>query len=323
MKQELVRAKLPAAAGVPGVYADLRDLIALQHRARGFSFLPRQPLQSLLSGRHASRMRGRGLDFDEIRQYLPGDDIRNIDWNVTARTGKTHTRVFTEERDRPALLLVDQRIAMFWGTEHAMKSVIAAEVAALAAWRVVDQGDRVGALVFDDEDIVEIRPQRSRDTVMQILRTIVDKNHALHAGAGTKSNPAMLTRVLRAAARLAHHDALVAVISDFDGADDEAAKVVQRLNHTGDVICALVHDPSALALPEDGRVVVSDGDLQVEVEGQGARRLASFSKGRIERVLDWQRRPGVPVLAVSTAEPAAGQLRRMLGAAPRPTGGGR
>lgn len=323
MKPGLVRPKLPDAAGDPGVYVDLRELIALQHRARGFSFLPHQPLQSLLAGRHASRMRGRGLDFDEIRPYLAGDDIRSIDWNVTARTGKTHTRVFTEERDRPALLLVDQRIAMFWGTKHAMKSVIAAEAAALAAWRVIDQGDRVGALVFDDEDIVEIRPQRSRDTVMQILRTIVDKNHALRTGDGTKSNPAMLGRVLQAAARLAHHDALVAIISDFDGADDAAAKVVQRLNHTGDVLCALVHDPSALALPEDGRVVVSDGDLQVEVEGQASRRLAAFSKGRIERVLDWQRRPGVPVLALSTAEPAAGQLRRMLGAVPRPFRGRR
>ena len=93
-----------------GVYVELDELIRLQFKARGFSFLPRQPIHSLLSGRHASRMRGRGLNFEELRDYLPGDDPRTIDWKVTARTGTPFVRVYTEERDRPALLVVDQRI---------------------------------------------------------------------------------------------------------------------------------------------------------------------------------------------------------------------
>ncbi len=97
-----------------GVYVSLDDLIRLEHKARGFSFLPRYAITSLLSGRHASRLRGRGLNFEEIRAYLPGDDIRTIDWKVTARTRKTHVRVYTEERDRPAILVVDQRMSMFW-----------------------------------------------------------------------------------------------------------------------------------------------------------------------------------------------------------------
>ena len=149
----------------PGVYATLADLVALQYRARGFSFLPRQPIHSLLAGRHASRLRGRGLNFEEIRRYLPGDDIRQIDWKVTVRTRKTHSRVYTEERERSVLLVVDQRITMFFGSVKNMKSVTAAETAALAAWRVLAQKDRVGALVFNDSKVVEIRPQRSRATV--------------------------------------------------------------------------------------------------------------------------------------------------------------
>ncbi|MGD8898369.1 MAG: DUF58 domain-containing protein, partial [Acidobacteriota bacterium] len=104
--------------------------MALEYRAEGYSFLPRQPVHSVLAGRHASRMRGRGLNFEEIRGYLPGDDIRTIDWKVTARTREPHVRVYTEERDRPALLLVDQRQSMFFGSRRAMKSVVAAEVAA-------------------------------------------------------------------------------------------------------------------------------------------------------------------------------------------------
>ena len=125
-------------------------MIRLQWAARGFNLLPRQPLHSALAGRHATRIRGRGLDFDELRAYQPGDDVRSIDWKVTARTRKPHTRVYTDERERRVLLVVDQRLAMFFGTRVQMKSVTAAELAALLAWHVVDAGDRVGAVVFDE-----------------------------------------------------------------------------------------------------------------------------------------------------------------------------
>src|SRR5215831_5840844 len=149
-----------AQTGMPGVYVDLEELIALEYGGRKVSFLPRQPVHSLLSGRFASRMRGRGLNFEEIRDYRPGDDIRSIDWKVTARLRKPHVRVFNEERDRPTLLVVDQRLSMFFGSRRAMKSVTAAEAAAISAWRVLGAGDRVGAIVFNDREIAEFRPRR-------------------------------------------------------------------------------------------------------------------------------------------------------------------
>ena len=96
------------AAPTDDVYTNLKALVRLRHSARGFSYLPQQPLRSLLAGRKRSRLRGRGLDFDELRHYRPGDDIRTMDWRVTNRTGKPHVRVYTEERDRPALLLADE-----------------------------------------------------------------------------------------------------------------------------------------------------------------------------------------------------------------------
>ena len=129
-----------------GVYADLRSLVQLQFKARGFSYLPRQPVHSVLTGRHSSRVRGRGLDFDEIRRYLAGDDIRTIDWKVTARTRKPHVRVYTEERDRPQLYVIDQRLSMFFASRGRMKSVVAAELAALGAWRAMAVGDRAGGV---------------------------------------------------------------------------------------------------------------------------------------------------------------------------------
>src|SRR4051812_25450138 len=206
-------------ASVPGVYVGFDDLLALEHRGRRVSLLPRQPVRSLLSGRYASRMRGRGLNFEEIRDYRGGDDVRSIDWKVTARLQKPHVRVFNEERDRAGIVVVDQRLSMFFGTRLAMKSVTAAETAAIAAWRILGAGDRVGAVVFNDSDIADTRPQRSRRTVLQVLNAIVAQNQVLGIGRGIVRAPAMLNRALDRVRRVAPHDATVVLISDFDGAD--------------------------------------------------------------------------------------------------------
>ena len=140
-------------------------------------------MSSILSGRYASRLRGRGLNFEEIRRYLPGDDIRTMDWKVTARTRSPHVRVYTEEKDRAVVLVIDQRINMFFGTRDKLKSVTAAELAALGAWRAVAVGDRVGAVIFNDTELVDVRPQRSQKTVMSILGTIIRMNHELQVDA--------------------------------------------------------------------------------------------------------------------------------------------
>jgi len=303
----------------PGVHVTLEDLMLLQHRTRGaFSFLPRQPVHSLLAGRHASRIRGRGLDFEELRGYLPGDDVRTIDWKVTARTGKTHVRVFTEERDRPALLVVDQRLAMFYGTRKNMKSVTAAELAAAGAWRVSDVGDRVGAVVFDDTEVREVRPHRSKRTVLQILHLLVEKNNALRADSAVRPDPSMLNRALQGVARAVKHDYLVAIISDFDGADEETTRMVTQLAQHNDVLAIPVHDPSSTEIPSGARLVVGDGELQVELElGKAStrRRLAEMADRRLASVMAWQDNLGIPVMPVSAGEDSLDQLRTLLGRA--------
>lgn len=298
------------------MYADLPHLVALQFKAKGFTFLPRQPVHSVLSGRHASRIRGRGLNFEEIRAYRPGDDVRSIDWKVTARMRAPHSRVFTEERDRPVLLLVDQRIDMFFGTRRYMKSVTAVEAAALSAWRVLSVGDRIGALVFNDERIEEIRPHRSRRRVMQILEAVVRMNHALRVDAEIQPRPDMLNEALESALRIAGHDYLVTVISDFDGTDGDTERMLQLLAVHNDVLAVLVHDPSATHLPRSGDLVATDGRLQFELPlGKDATRrdVLELARGRIARVLGWQQGYGIPVLPLETAEEVAPQVRRLLG----------
>ncbi len=318
MHESVLPQRPPAAAsGDTRVYADLARLVALKHLARGFSFLPRQPVQSVLSGRHASRIRGRGLEFEEIRGYRPGDDVRSIDWKVTARTRQPHTRVFTEERDRPVLLLVDQRAAMFFGTRHAMKSVTAAEAAALGAWRALGVGDRVGALVFGDAACDAIAPRRDHATVLRILRAIVARNCALNAGMPVTDGAPMLNRMIESATRLARHDHLVVVISDFDGADDATRDMLKRLAVHNDVLCVPVYDPSAENLPRSGDLRVSDGRLEVLLplgSGRVHREVADFASGRIAAILEFPRSIGVPVLPLSAGEDATAQVLKLLGA---------
>jgi uncharacterized protein (DUF58 family) len=318
-RESIIPSVRPRDGGEPaakGVYADLHSLVQLQFKASGFSFLPRQPVHSVLTGRYASRVRGRGLNFEEIRRYLPGDDIRNMDWKVTARTRKPHTRVFTEERDRPQIYVVDQRLSMFFGTRVAMKSTTAAEMAALGAWRAFSVGDRVGALVFNDSEITEIRPHRSRQRVMQILQAVVEQNHKLKVDAGVEPGPEMINRVLEKVYRLVGHDYLVGVISDFSGADEDTRRWLTKIAEHNDVILALVYDPFQLELPERGRMVVGDGQLQVELdvgETKTQRAISKIFPGRLKHMREIFSKLAVPVLPISTVEGVAEQVRHLLG----------
>ena len=303
----------------PRIRIDLAHLRGLQGDAKALSFLPRQPARSVLNGRHASRLRGRGLNFEELRDYMPADDVRSIDWKVTARTGKPHVRVFTEERDRPALIVVDQRMSMFFGSVLNMKSVTAAECAALAAYRILDQGDRVGGIVFGDQTLAEIRPQRSKAALNRFLTALADANGLLSADA-LDVEPIPLNRVLQSVARIAPRNHIVIVLSDFDGIDDQTHRLVSGLARHNDLVFGLVSDPFAHELPAGLKLVVSDGTLQAEIDTSDARthrRLAEIAGGRLAEILDWQRSLGVPVLPLSSAEDSLSQMRRLMGLRPR------
>lgn len=301
----------------PRIHTDLAHLAGLEARARGFDFLPRQPVGSVLSGRRASRLRGRGLEFEELRAYLPGDDVRAIDWKVTARTGTPHVRVTREERDRPALLVVDQRQSMFFGTVHAMKSATAAEIAALAAWRILGQGDRVGGLVLTDTALASVPAGRSRSAVLRLLDRIADANLALSAEApAVPDAAARLDAALAEAAQIVTHDWLLLVVSDFDGASDATLRILTGIARGNDLVLALVHDPAAHETPDTGRIVVGDGRLQVELDLGDARvrrNLAATGGERIAKLLAWQERLDAAILPVSAGEPTVPQLLRLFG----------
>ena len=310
-----IRSKLPESDRPRGVYANLDELIRIRFKARDFSFQPQQPVNSVLSGRYASRLRGRGLNFEELRHYLPGDDIRAMDWRVTARTRNPHVRVYTEEKDRAVLLVVDQRLNMFFGTRDRMKSVTAAELAALGAWRALDVGDRIGLVVFNDTDVVDIRPKRNQQTVMSILSAVLRMNHQLRIGSGVEPGPERLNEALTKAVRLAPHDVLVVVISDFFGADERTGRLAAQLAAHNDVLGLLVHDPMRLD-PVGRNISVSDGTLQMPLNLADRRvreTIVNDYRDEQQRITHFLRRLSAPLFLISNEGDVVEQVRRLLG----------
>lgn len=304
----------------PRIHVDMAHLRSLSGRARRISFLPGQPARSILNGQHASKLKGRGLNFEELRHYTVGDDVRTIDWKVTARTNTPYVRVYTEERDRAAMLIVDQRMSMFFGSEKNMKSVTAAEAAALAAFRIKDKGDRVGGIVFTDDDMVELRPKSSHRAVNHFLSELARANCALDANTPPVT-PMPLNRPLEAAARIAKPGSMVMIFSDFDGMDDDTERLLRGIAQHSDLILFTVSDPMSQELPKDLEIIVSDGELQVQINAGDdtvRSRLQEFSSGRLTTLLSFSRKYGIPVVPLSAAQETLPQLISLLGGLRRP-----
>ncbi|WP_081847955.1 DUF58 domain-containing protein [Microbulbifer sp. HZ11] len=297
------------------IHVDLSHLQSLEDAAESLNLLPRQPTRSVLAGRHASRLRGRGLNFEELREYRPSDDVRAIDWKVTARTGEPHVRVYTEERDRPTLIVVDQRMSMYFGTRFAMKSVTAAETATLAAFAVLSQGDRVGGIVIRDDGLFSQRPKRCRTALTRFLSELARANCALHADA-PPATPTSLDTVLQAVANIARRDHLILLISDFDVIGPASDRLLAGLARRNDVILMPVSDPSGEVMPKGFVSAISDGDQQATLDTNigdihtAMNRLNRERRAAIER---WQHHYGIPLASLSAGAETLPQLHRLLG----------
>lgn len=299
------------------VTIDIDELLLLKAEARGFSFLPKQPVGSLLAGRHTSRLRGRGLAFEELRHYHAGDDVRTIDWKATARLRTPHVRVFAEERERPVLVLVDQRSPMFFGSRRAMKSVVAAEIAALAAWRVLDVGDRVGGIVFNEDEMVNLRPNRGPTQALRLFHEITRLNQRL-ADREPVSGEISLNGVLEAAVQQAKHDHLIVLITDLDGADERTTELTTRLSIHNDVMVVAVYDPLGAQLVGSPGMAAIDRGTHWKIPSGNSFQEA-FRSEFAELLAQWQkifRDLKIPILPISTATPVIDQIHELLGAQP-------
>jgi uncharacterized protein (DUF58 family) len=238
-----------------GIHLSAPELIALKPRCNALILPMHRPAASALAGSYRSRFRGRGVDFVESRNYMPGDDIRNMDWRVTARTGKAHTKIFQEERERPVLVVVDASSSLYFGTQKCLKSVAAGQLAAAIAWTAVRRGDRIGAFLLAPDDHRELRPAGGRRGAMRVIQGLVDwlDPETAHAGVGALS--VSLERVRHAV----RPGSLVIIICDFFNLDEQCHRHLSRLRQHNDVIGCQVMDPAEQSLPT-GRFPISDGD---------------------------------------------------------------
>lgn len=296
------------------IFVSLQDLLAKEHSAQGFSFLAKkQKVRSVLGGKHASKLRGRGLDFEEVRNYVAGDDIRNIDWKVTARTQKTHSRVYSEEKEKPTLIVVDQTKSMFFGSQDKMKSVVAAELAALASFKILKEGDRVGGIVFADNGIDIISPKRNRKNILRFFEHIVNRNNELK-----DSKPAnhkeTSTTVFNKIRNIVTHDFLIVVISDFRRYSKDVIKNIAQMAQNNDIILAKVYDPLERDIPKT-KMVVGDAVKQLNVDGKNKKIQQEFSDGFDKDFQDFEsemKKHRIPVLKFDTVNPVDEQLKNML-----------
>jgi uncharacterized protein (DUF58 family) len=281
-----MRVRAPASQSGSPVAIELAELIALGDCLLPASWQGGRRLATRQGG-YRSRFRGRGMEFAEVRAYLPGDDVRSIDWRVTARRGKVHTKLFHEERERPVLIALDYRRPMFFATRGRFKVVQASHLAALFAWQALARGDRIGGFLFSEERNLELRPQRGKQAVLQLLRQMVNDpvwQRPLHRPFAPRQR---LAATLQRLQRVARPGSLILLLSDFSQWDERVEQQLAQLNRHCELGLVHCYDTLEEELPPAGSYRLSDGerdlsivtsDLAARVEYQNnfARRLEAL-----------------------------------------------
>jgi len=257
------------------VQIDLRRLVALR-AAPGQGLPSQRRVTAAQTGGYLSRFRGRGMEFAEVRAYQPGDDVRSIDWRVTARRGKVHTKLFHEERERPVLLALDYRRPMFFATRGRFKAVMASELTALLAWRAQARGDRVGGFIFSDEGQVESRPAGGRRGVLRLLRQMVADPAWQRPPHAPFEPQQRLARTIQGLRRVTRPGSLVLLLSDFNQWDDEVEKQLALLARQAQLALYFLYDPLEMELPRAGSYRLSDGDRDLCISTDQAALRAGY-----------------------------------------------
>ncbi len=276
-----------------GAYASLTTLQGLRHLAKQCQ-VPSSHSRALLGGQHKSRAISRGMEFEEVRQYQPGDDIRSIDWRVTARTQITHSKRYSEEKEKPIVTAVDQRLSNFFGSQHCFKSVYACHLAALINWATLQAGDRSGGLVIGTKDIQETRAVRSHKTVNRWLQQLSLANQQLSSTPSSLTEPhfsEFLERVIRST----QTGTQVFIISDFYDLDEQCEKRLFQLARHHYVTLLWVVDPLEEKLPNSGKVQVSNGQSQqtLWLDGQEIHAFWRQHQAKEQRLSELCQRLGI------------------------------
>ena len=264
-----------------------------------------------MAGSTLSKFRGRGMDYAESRIYTPGDDIRTIDWRVTARSGKTHTKLYAEERDCPVITLVDFSPSLYFGTKEAFKSVIAARLAATVAWTAAFNSDRIGGILLTPKERFNLRPLAGRKGVLALIHALVKATQT-----PVTENPASsLEEVLHHGLRTIRPGSRIFLISDFYHHDQNLEQNLSRLRRHNDLILCQIIDPLELTAPPPGLYNISNGRDQAQLNTKTAAVRKAYNEKFNQRRKDLSHIAGnlkIPYLKVVSGDDIAGIMRRGL-----------
>ena len=297
----------PAARANPpaeGIRPDCDELIRLRLRARELVLRSRQPARSVVAGGHRSRLRGRGMDYLESRGYQAGDDIRNMDWRVTARSGRAHVKVYQEERERPVVLMVDLGPGMFFATHGAFKSVIAARAAALIGWAAVQGGDRVGALLYNGVHR-ELRPRGGQRGALRLIRALVESADPAREQTATEDS---LNAALLRLRRVARPGSQIFIFSDFYAANGDSKQHLQFLRRHNDIVACQILDRLELEAPPPGRYPIRYGMRESILDTRSRDRRQAWLEhfaARRHAVETLMQESAVPLVRLNTADDVA------------------
>lgn len=298
-----------------GAYSDLAQLLRLRFAAQDLKLFAKRPVRSLLTGGERTRFRGRGIDFEEVRLYQPGDDIRAIDWRVTARTQVPHTKIFREERERPVFMVADQRATMFFGSQRCFKSVLCAHICALLGWAALGNSDRVGGLVFGDHTQRDIRPRRSKHAMLELLHQLQDYNHRLQSPI-PPADGVKLVDILADTRRIAKPGCALFIVSDFHDFDAACEQQLFELARHTDVTLVHVFDPLERQLASNAILTISDGQSRCRIPANERRFQQAYHENYQKHLQDLTRscqRLNLSLLSYATNDDIQHLLRERFG----------
>jgi uncharacterized protein (DUF58 family) len=286
------------ADNVPGISIEVEDLVRVRGHLSGLSLANIRRRASYRSGAREIRLRGRGMEYEESRAYVYGDDVRTMDWRVMARTGEAHTKIFAEEKERRFLLAVDLSASMYFGTRFSFKSWAAAQVAAHVGWLASFAGDRIGGLIVSPESHNEVRPGKTRSGLLGVF------HHLAQAGnipVPADTSPNRLNFLLREIDRVVKPGSIIALITDFIGIDNESLEILSTIVRHNDINCYWVHDDTEVNAWPGGHYRVQAGsrkfgfDLSGQASDNWLRQWQQDHRGRIEAMASKLNIPLIPI----------------------------
>ena len=301
-----------------GVELTLAELLQLELRVR-HATTPRY-VDAPGGSQYRTRLKGRGMDYDETRSYQPGDEIRHMDWRVTARTGKPHTKVFRAERERPVLLLIDQTLPMFFGSRHALKSVLAARLFARALWRALAGGDRVGARIFSEHGAQQFTPSHRRSLAIHVLNQIVQSHQQqLHSPKhGDLHGEELLTNAWHTLRAQALHGFQLQAFVNLASCNEAQQPALAWLARHNELRLYPLYDQLEAELPPAGHYLGTDGSNRLLLNTGDPALRAQYQQrfaAKQDALQHFCRQHGVPRLPLSASDGLAHGLKQFEEAA--------